>query len=265
MIFGKALHKATLEPDSFDAEFACAYIAPEGALETIQDMREWYLAATGKKAGGTAKETVAAQCRLIPGHPPIVMDEEQIHRDANPGKTLLKSDDWYRLAGCARALRREPEFQRLTETGNAEVSYFVTDPETGVLLKARMDFVAKDWTLDPKTYSQKWKPINQTVADAIFYEGYHRQGYLYTTIREIAGEGKTQFINPFVESEEPHEVRIRRHMQNSLLWDCGRSEVIRLIRLYASLMDRFGSDKPWRTDADVEDLMDEEIRSLPYA
>jgi hypothetical protein len=265
MIFGRALHKATLEPDTFDAEYACAYIAPEGALETIQDMREWYLATTGKKACGTAKEAVAAQCRLILDHPPIVMDEEKVHRDANAGKCLLKADDWYRLAGCARALRREPEFQRLTEKGNAEVSYFVTDPDTGILLKARMDFVAKDWTLDPKTYSQKGKPINQTVADAIFYEGYHRQSYLYTTIREIAGEGTTQFINPFVESEEPHEVRIRRHMQNSLLWDTGRSEVIRLIRLYANLMERFGPDKPWRTDADVEDLMDEEIRSLPYA
>ena len=99
----------------------------------------------------------------------------------NEGKHILKSEDWSRLAGCAKALMDEPEFQRLRAVGRSEVSYFVTDPDTGVPLKARMDFVAPKWTLDPKTFSQKGKPIDRTVADAIYFEGYYRQAYLYTT------------------------------------------------------------------------------------
>jgi hypothetical protein len=267
MIFGRALHSAVLDtPEVFDAQFCCEYVAPPDALEKSDDIKQW-IKDNGGKPTGTVKSAPGGwidQALAIDPHVVILEREQRRHFARNEGKHILKSEDWSRLAGCAKALMDEPEFQRLRAVGRSEVSYFVTDPDTGVPLKARMDFVAPKWTLDPKTFSQKGKPIDRTVADAIYFEGYYRQAYLYTTIREIAGEGKTDFINPFVESEEPHEVRIRRHNQTSLLWEVGRSEVIRLIRLYASLMDRFGTDRPWRTNATVDDLMDEEIKGLAW-
>jgi pyrimidine deaminase RibD-like protein len=266
MIFGRALHSAVLDSDEvFESQFACEYIPPEGALDTVPQMREWYLSATGNKAKGTTKAEVAAQCRAVPDCPPLVMDGEAAHLAQNQGKALLKADDWYRLAGCARALRREPEFQRLTEKGHAEVSYFVTDPETGVALKARMDFVNPATTLDIKTFSQmRGKTIDRSVADAFYYEGYHRQAFTYTYIRKLAGEGIPEFVNSFAESEEPHEVRLKLANRSALYWIEARNEVTRLIRLYAQLTKEFG-DRPWRTDAALDEMQDEEIKALAWA
>ncbi len=269
MIFGQALHSATLDEEAtFDAKFCCEYVPPEGALTTVPQMREWYELTTTRKPKGTRKEDVAAQCREVPGCPPIVMDEEKRHFAQNQGKQFLKLDDWIRLAECTVSLNREPEFQRLKQGGKNEVSYFVTDPETGVALKARMDLVTANHTLDPKSFSSKGKTIDRAVCDAIYYEGYNRQAFLYTKIRHLAGEGVPAFYNVFVESEQPHEVRIKKYAQknaefDSLLWSRARVEVTRLIRLYADCWSRFGVN-PWRTDAAVEETRDEEFRGLSW-
>lgn len=270
MDFGNALHSATLDsPETFDSKFACAFdpTEHEGILETIGDMREWLWEAKGMKAKGTKKEEVAAQCRGYGDCPKILMDEEKIHFVKNEGKIILSVDDWKRLTGCVQSLESEPEFRRLRSGGHSEASYFVTDPDTGVLLKARMDYVTPKWTLDPKTFSQKGKPITRTIADAMLYEGYFRQGYLYTRIRHLAGEPIVPFINPFVESEPPHEVRIVKQERGdeNLYWTMARNEVNRLIRRYADLMKQFGPDKPWKTAAAVETLRDEDVPGLAWA
>jgi hypothetical protein len=270
MIFGSALHSATLDDEAtFDAQFCCEYAPPEGALDTVPQLRDWHLMATGNKAKGTAKEEVAAQVRSISGHPPIVMDEEKRHFVANEGKTILKSYDWQRLTECTQALAREPEFQRLRHGGRNEVSYFVTDPETGVLLKARMDCVTPTHSLDPKTFSSKGKTIDKAVCDAIYYESYNRQAWLYTYIRHLAGEGSPDWVNVFIESEQPHEVRIKRLSRNdataheNLYWSTARIETQRLMWLYAECKAKFG-DKPWRTDASIETLEDQDIPALAW-
>lgn len=269
MIFGAALHSAALDDEAvFDSKFCCEHIAPEGALDTVPQLREWYLAATANKAKGTTKEEIAAQVRLIDGHPLIVMDEEKRHFAQNQGKHILKAEDWQRLTDCTWALHREPEFQKLRNGGRTEVSYFVTDPDTGVLLKARMDLVTPTVTADPKTFSAKGKTIDRAVADAIYYDGYSRQAFLYTKIRHLAGEGVLPFVNAFVESEQPHEVRIKRYVNKSggfesVLWSQARAEVTRLIRLYAECSAKFG-DKPWRTDASVDETRDEDFKGLAW-
>jgi PDDEXK-like domain of unknown function (DUF3799) len=271
-IFGQALHSATLdEPEVFDAKFCCEYIAPEGALDKSDEIKQWI-----KDKGGAPKGTVKSapggwidQAIAIDPGVVIVEREKARHFAQNQGKTIIGAEDWQRLSECTQALAREPEFQRLRKGGKTEVSYFVTDPDTGVALKARMDCVTATATLDPKTFSSKGKTIDRAVCDAIYYEGYNRQGWLYTYIRNLAGEGTPDWVNLFIESEQPHEVRIKRLTRNdptgheNLYWSVARIEVQRLIRLYAECRAKFG-DKPWRTDANIETLQDADIPALAY-
>lgn len=268
MDFGNALHSATLDsPETFDSKFACAFdpAAHEGILETIGDMREWLWEAKGVKAKGTKKEEVAAQCRAYGDCPKILMDEEKIHFAKNDGKIILSVDDWKRLAGCVQSLESEPEFRRLRSGGHSEVSYFVTDPDTGVLLKARMDYVTPKWTLDIKTFSQKGKPIARTVTDALLYEGYLRQFYAYSKIRNLAGDPLMPFYFIFIESEKPHEVRILKLIpkRGRLYFDIPEAEVNSLIWRYANLSEKYG-DREWKGPAEVDTVTDDDIRGLAY-
>jgi hypothetical protein len=149
------------------------------------------------------------------------------------------------------------------------------DKETGVLLKARMDWVAPKRTLDLKTFSAtRGKSIDKCVTDAIFYECYYRQAYFYSLIRSMqeGGSGNAQtapeFVMVFVESDRPYEVRIRSLLPKcagnvNLYWERARVECRSLIRVYADYSERFGA-KPWRLEQDVEPLMDEEMPQLAW-
>ncbi len=266
-IFGKALHSAVLDSaEMFDAKFCCAFdpsIYPV-VLDKAEELKDW-IKANGGTPKGTRKDGWIEQAKQYENCPPIMADEEKRHFAQNEGKTIIGVEDWQRLAGCVQSLESEPEFRRLRSGGKSEVSYFVTDPDTGVLLKGRMDYVTKTHTLDPKTFVQKGRPITRTIADALIYEGYTRQSFLYTKIRVLAGEAVVPFINPFVESDPPHEVRIVKQepSPDNLYWMTAREDVKMLIQQYADLTNKFG-DKPWREPAAVETLRDEDIPSLAW-
>jgi hypothetical protein len=190
-----------------------------------------------------------------------------LHAEKTTGMTLLDKDSWYRASGATEALLNEPGIKTILQSGNAEVSIFAVDPDTGVLLKARMDWVSPSCTLDLKTFTQmRGRSIDDSVARAIFYEGYYRQAYYYTLLRSLVGSKVTKFVFGFVESEQPHEVRIRQlaakgHGEAHAYWERARLEVQQSIQGYAYCQQRFGSD-PWRSEQEVELLRDEELPGL---
>ena len=283
MQFGSALHCAILEPDEFDSRYACELIPPEDCLVTVDDIRTW-IRSQGVTPKGARKDELIAQCYGIPGEPPVILETLKLmHAQAHEGKVIFEADDWRRIQGAADSLRAEPRVRELLGEGQPEVPMFATDPETGVLLKARMDWVAPRRTVDLKTFAQqRGKGIDKSVADAIWYEHYHWQAYLYTLIRTLQpgaakGEGPTArasaappFVLIFVESEEPHEVRIRelRPMSGgriNMFWERARIEVRNLIRTYAECMAHFGPDKPWRYAQEVNPLEDEDLPALAWS
>jgi hypothetical protein len=124
-------------------------------------------------------------------------------------------------------------------------------------------------TLDIKTFSQKrGKSIDKSVTDAIYYEQYYRQAYVYALLRGWPDKWSGDHVLAFVESEEPHEVRLRAlrpksGSQPNLYWLTAGVEVRGFCRTYAACMERFG-EKPWRSECTIQALHDEDMPQLAW-
>ncbi len=269
MKFGTALHCAVLEPTTFMDRYARELDAEDikNCLVTVEDMRI-FLREAQRTPKGTKKADLIAQVQEVSRDIPILEVMEKEHAQRHAGKIFLHPAEWMRVQRAADSLLDEPEIQRILSSGKSEVAMFATDPNTGVPLKARMDWVRPGLTLDIKTFTQKrGKSIDESIADALFYEGYLRQAWFYTFIRGLRGE-KCDFLFAFVESEAPYEVRIKRLRPQSsgidhLYWSTARIQVDGLIRLYADCVRRFG-ERPWREHRQIDLLLDENIRQLAY-
>lgn len=270
--FGSALHCAVLEPEQFDRRYAQKIDANDfpGCLVTADDLKKWLgekgLTKSGLKADLIDRVTAADSTVKI-------LDVEQLtYAHLHRNKIILDKVDFERLAWCVEILRTNEAIQKILETGKSEVSIFANDPDTGVLLKCRIDWLAPHLDFDLKSFSQKLnKTIDDSIHDAIYYEKYHCQAYRYSFIRRLAfGESQfTPFIFGFIESDAPHEMRIKelnakRGGSPNLFWETARLETQTLIRRYAECVERFGNE-PWRDHGEMETLADEDIRQLAYA
>lgn len=275
---GSALHCAVLESEAtFESRYVRALDPSDWpvCLDTVGEIRAW-VADRGGKCKGTSKEDVIASALAhmdeIGQSVPILHVEQRHFFAKNEGKTVLSPEEWERLAGMTRAISEEPALRPILASGKPEVSIFAIDPETGVLLKARLDWMAPRHTLDLKSFTAKrGASIDKSIHDAIFYEGYYRQAYWYDFVRRLAtGEHHdfSTFVEAFVESDMPHETRIKSFLPKiggnaNLFWLMAHQECRALVRKYAECVERFGVN-PWREDCRIEPLQDEDIRQLAY-
>lgn len=267
MQFGSALHCAVLESAEFEHRYCCELDPDQypGCLDTVEDMRGW-MRERGCTPKGTKKSEMIAQVQALSEGWPILDVLEREHGLAHAGKLMFKRDDWQRINNAADALLREPGIQAILNEGEPEVCMFAKDPETGVLLKCRMDWVSPKLTFDAKTFTQmRGKSIDQSVADALFYEGYLRQAEFYTMIRRLNTGATLPFVFGFIESESPHETRLRKLTSgHGDLYSVTPAFQIRcLINLYAECVERFG-EKPWRENQRMKPLEDGEIKALAF-
>lgn len=273
MQFGTALHCLVLEGETvFGSRYACA---PEesdypGCMVTMEDLRDW-LRDRSIKPKGTRKDQLIEQLQSVDPCVPI-WDVIQDECDAaNSHKRVGCKAEFDRLHGAADALLSEPMLEEILHAGVAESSLFGADPATGIPLKARLDWVSDDYILDIKTFVQKrGKSIDQSVADAIYYERYFRQAYFYATLhQQVTGRSKPlPVVMAFVESEPPHEVRIKElrptyHGVINVYWQRAEINVRNYCSLWDACMREFG-DKPWRSAQQIDPLIDEEMKGLAF-
>lgn len=275
---GSALHCAVLEsPEIFDSRYACALDPSDWpvCLDTIGDIRGW-ITDKGEKPKGTRKDEVISQAlglmERLGVRVPILAEEERRFFVQNEGKTILHKDEWERLAGMTLALVEEPALKPILSQGKAEQTLVAKDPETGVLLKARLDWMAPRTTLDLKTFTTKRAgSIDKAICDAIYNEAYYRMAYFYDFVRRLhTGEklGDFDTVLAFVESSQPHETRLKRLQPKrggtlNIYWETARIECQTMIRQYAECLDKFGDD-PWRDEQEISTLADEDVRQFAY-
>jgi hypothetical protein len=295
--WGRAVHCRLLEPERFADEYAAGLRKEDypDALVTDDDLKGW-LTARGLPVTGKRKQERIDRIREADDSTVIWDELEAEHAALTAGKTILSASEMSRLDRLAEVVLGDPCAAAVLSGGKAEVSIFVRDPETGVMLKARMDYVKAAATIDLKTFSNsRGKPTDRAVFDAIYHEAYFQQCVFYHRLRELARqqlatgelgvhgnapdgwvEGFAANYRPafgfvFVESSEPFELRLvelRRSEvaggQTNVYWTFAEARIDDAIHLYAHCRNRYGNS-PWREPAKPHVLLDTDLPQLMFA
>lgn len=139
----------------------------------------------------------------------------------HPGKTVLKPDEWEQIRRMQEAVYKHPTAYRLLQNGQAEHSMFWKDPETGLMRKARVDYLraSAGILVDLKT-----------TADASFrgfQKSVHRYGYAMQSagyldgFNLLTGQKTNQFVHLCVEKEPPYGVAV--YVLDDATLDLGRA------------------------------------------
>lgn len=198
MELGKAYDLRIVEGrERFYQKYAAALDVSKhpAALRTADEIKERLkalgLPVSGKKADLTARLLVADSSAEILDT--LLADHAANHE----GKELLPVDLLHRIEIAAAMIERHPELSKAFSGGHPQVSIFWIDAETGVPMKARLDYLKASAIVDLKTFSNPLgKPLDKAIAYSMASRKYHVQASLYheavdaakALIREHGGE-----------------------------------------------------------------------------
>ncbi len=147
------------------------------------------------------------------------------------GLVPVKADVFAKVDAVADAVLTHEKASKLLERpGAPEVSLFGTDPDTGVRLRGRIDYLTDDATnVDIKTTNDVRR---HKLARAITEFGYDIQSEAYRHLLRINGLDPAPTHLVFVEVDPPHDVRVVSLADP--LWTLGGERAVRrAIDLYA--------------------------------
>jgi len=187
---GRILHKLVLEPYDFERVYA---VAPDVKRNTKAGKELW-----------------------------------QKFTDTLEGRTPITSAEYDEASAMAKAIRALPKADLLLSGGRAEVSVVWDDPDTGVRMKARPDYINDNLIIDLKT--------TRSFADGAFsrraYDyGYHRQAAIYIDGCRAAGLRIDAFVFVVVEKTDVHDVIAQPASENMIY--VGRAQYKRALITYA--------------------------------
>jgi hypothetical protein len=195
---GTIAHVAVFEPDRLET---CCYVKP--ANYQHHKTAEW------RKWNGNATE-----CR----------DWIAARQD----RPIISQDAYTDVLGLRNAVFRHPAAAlALKNAGKAEQSLFVEDPETGLQLKCRADFLVGNSDVDLKTCVDA-SPAG--FAKAVANYGYDIQAAMTLDICALLGLGIEHFIFIAAEKEPPYAVGV--YELDSRAIEIGRNKYRRLLNRY---------------------------------
>lgn len=183
-------------------------------------------------------QLMADRYRVKPDGMSFATKEGKAWRDETPAGVDIVTQDEARAANRqAKHLREVPEIGALLGAGQAEVSFFWHDEQTGLLCKGRADWVHRTGSgvilLDLKT-SEDASPDGFPKACARY--GYHMQAAWYADGWTAAtGEPVLGFVFGAVESGWPHVAAA--YMLDDESTTKGRAEARRLLNRYAECQE----------------------------
>ena len=275
-LVGKAYHKRIAEGrDAFTALYAPALDERDypNAIHTIDDIKE-ALGNVGVKPKGKVKADFIAQLAAADPGVRVWDDLVEHHAFQHQGKTLLPADLIRRIEVSAAMIEKHPQLGKAFTGGYPEVSIFWTDPEYGVPMKARLDYLKRAAVVDLKTFeNMNGMPIDKAIARTIASYKYHIQARHYLDavqeakrlIRDgrVFGEVDPAFLDALAKSDGHTFMFVfqqkgvapiaRGVILPSLTLDLGRMEIDNAKRSYADCRDRFGAD-PWVDAGDIREF-----------
>ena len=125
----------------------------------------------------------------------------------NTGKEIITNDEREQLTAMRDSVRIHPAASALLGEGTAEVSVFNQCAETGLPLKARMDWVRENAIVDLKT-TEDASPAG--FAKSVSNYRYDLQAAHYRRMLKLQGRGDLPFYLIAVEKEAPFAVAVYR-------------------------------------------------------
>lgn len=176
--------------------------------------------------------------------------EQEAHKAAKAeagarGDIALSPAEVERVMGMAKAVRNHPKASALLSDGEPEVSAYAPDPETGVMRRARFDWLRDDLAVDLKTAVSS-NPADFSRAIASF--GYHHQHPWYTDLAYDLGHDLRGFVFVVVQSTEPYAVRC--YELDPAAVDRGRDLNQRALRVF----QRCTESGDWSDPTDIQPI-----------
>lgn len=209
MQIGTAVHCAVLEPDRFRQEFVTIPADAPKKPTSVQ-----------LNAKNPSDATIAA----------ILWWEE--FEERNKGATILSADDFAKCQRISESVQRHNAAEILFAEGDAEVSIFWEDEETGVLCKIRPDWLMRTAIFDLKTTEDA---SAQAFQRSVLNYGYFRQAAFYLDGAQAAGLEVDAFIFGAVEKSAPFASAF--YFADEAMLEIGRSDYRRLLRIYAECLE----------------------------
>ena len=128
--------------------------------------------------------------------------EWEAFRDAHPGRTILKVDEYQEALAIRDAVRGHKVADRILTGGAAERVLIWTDPDTGIACKCRIDWLRADGFADLKTTRDLTRRRFRSQAHDL---GYHGQLAFYRRGCLALGLDPTVWLVA-VEGAPPHDV-----------------------------------------------------------
>lgn len=154
---GKAYHARILEGrEAFNERF-CIKLEKSAVpdLCTTVDEIKARIETHDVKPVGKKKEDFVAQLLELEPDAPIWEECQRRYAEENPGRCQLAYDVIERIEIAAAMIERHEELSKAFSGGHAEVSLFWYCPQTGVPMKARVDYLKLAVMVDLKSYENK--------------------------------------------------------------------------------------------------------------
>jgi hypothetical protein len=227
-LVGRMLHCAALEPGRFDQAY-CPLPDPadhEGALTDLASFKK-KAKALGLKVGGSKADLKA---RILEADATATFWEDLLPLLVGDRLTL-KSADWQMGRSVVDAIHANPRASRPLAGGVAEETLVWQDPETHLLMKARMDYYRQDLGVifDIKT-TMDARP--EAVSRDILKYGYHKSAAHYLAGCQALGLAAENFAWIFIEKEPPYAIGL--YFCSPDLLHEGRVDMAQYARDYAA-------------------------------
>lgn len=147
---------------------------------------------------------------------------------AASGREIISDEEEKILINILKSVSEHKIAKQLLNNGRAEQSIYWNDAQTGVLCKARPDYMTTDYIVDVKTTRcASWAEFGKSIGSY----GYHRQAAVALDAMEaISGIRHTNFLNLCVETERPYIVSV--FVMDNAAIDQGRMEYKRGLEIF---------------------------------
>lgn len=159
--------------------------------------------------------------------------KEERARIRGEGSTPILAKDHATAKAMADAVLNNPTAREVLTGGRPEVSVWAEDPDTGILMRGRLDYLKADSFTDLKTVAKKADPREFAWTVRNFH--YTFQAAWYQRILDLNGEGVLDPLWVAVSKDPPHEVYVHRPSADML--ETAHADVDRALRLYRDCKD----------------------------